>query len=166
MPRLIIPTIDVDGEEVEPTDEGGHGAKKGGKRRKGAFLPQELLDVWYRRFPGNAVAKVFFLVLVHASRYDKGLAFLSVKEIMAATGLSKRSVHYAIRQLKLGGFIRREGRYQIALVDPSKQQSKHNRPKSRSRKVQPACTFKGAKFGPKGAKFRSKGATRVFLPFS
>jgi hypothetical protein len=166
MPKLLrIPDVDVDddGEEVQPVRSGACQPKKG--KRAGTFIPKETLEAWYSRFPGNAVAKVFFLLLTWSARYGKGIAFLSIEEIMMATGLSKRSVNYAISQLKENGFILREGRYRISIPDPLKVEAKVNHSKLRPRKVQHVCTFKSARLRTKSARVRTKGAKGVHLQF-
>jgi hypothetical protein len=167
MPKLLrIPEVPIDdeGEEVQSVRQ----AKPNKRRREGTFIPKETLEVWYRCFPGNAVSKVFFLILTRAMRYDKGVAFLSIEEIMTATHLPRRTVNYALRYLKGGGFIRREGRFRISIPDSSevKAKSRVNRSKLGSLKGQTGCPFKRAKFGPKRAKFGPKRANGLPLRFS
>src|SRR5262245_9906403 len=116
MPELPeIPEVGIDDEEVQLARERGRHAKKGKKRREGCFIPQRALETLHPGFPGNAQSKVFFLILTTAARYREDVAFLSLDEIAAATGLPKRTAEYAVSQLKDAGFIRREGRYRIAV---------------------------------------------------
>jgi hypothetical protein len=124
MPKFVIPAVDADGEEIQPTCRNNHQTKK--PKRQGTFLAKEILEAWYPRFPGSAMSKVFFLLFTRAARYGKGLVFLSIDEIAIITGLSKRAVEYAICRLKKGGFIRRESRYRISIPDPCRVERKAN----------------------------------------
>ena len=115
LPEIPDASIGGEDEEVQSIRQSECRAKKGKKRREGTFIPREALEALYPRFPGNAQARVFFLILTTAARYGEGVAFLSLDEIATATGLPKRTAEYAVSRLKGDVLIRREGRYRIAV---------------------------------------------------
>jgi hypothetical protein len=158
LPEIPDASIGGEDEEVELLRERGCHAKKCKKRREGSFIPQKALEALYPRFPGNATAKVFFLILTVAAKYGKDVAYLSLDEIATASGLSKRTAEYAVSRLKGDGLIRREGRYRITVVDLSRETlGTVDSPKTASRLRFPkpqSCVSKTARLRSKTASYR------------